>query len=63
MRLMHIRDIDMRTECRRTMQAGTDGDRMTSWSETGGFIPHGFCLSWDPDLMAAVTGPSAMASR
>lgn len=27
---------------------------MTNWFGVDGFIPHGFCLAWDPDLMAAV---------
>jgi hypothetical protein len=27
---------------------------MTDWFQVYGFIPHGFCLSWDPDLLAVV---------
>jgi hypothetical protein len=27
---------------------------MTKWLGTDGFVPHGFCLSWDPNLMAMV---------
>ena len=27
---------------------------MQHWSDTGDFIPRGFCLSWDPDLIAMI---------
>jgi len=33
---------------------------MTEWLGADGFIPHGFCLSWDPDLMAAVVVSNAL---
>jgi hypothetical protein len=33
---------------------------MTAWLDTGGFTPHGFCLSWDPSLMAAFILSNAM---
>ena len=35
-------------------------DPMTKWSDPGGFIPHGFCLLWDPDLMVAVVLSNAL---
>ena len=38
----------------------TRGDRMTKWSDPGGFIPHGFCLSWDPDLIVAMVLSNAL---
>jgi hypothetical protein len=33
---------------------------MTDWFSADGYIPHGFCLSWDPDLMAAVVLSNAL---
>ncbi len=30
------------------------------WAGTDEFIPHGFCLSWDPDLMAMVVLSNAL---
>lgn len=27
---------------------------MKHWSDTGDFIPRGFCLSWNPDLIAMI---------
>jgi two-component system, sensor histidine kinase len=27
---------------------------MSGWFGTGDYVPHGFCLAWDPDLMAVV---------
>jgi hypothetical protein len=44
------------------MEALTIANRgpMTNWYDADGFIPHGFCLSWDPDLMAAVVVSNAL---
>jgi hypothetical protein len=33
---------------------------MTTWMNSGGFTPHGFCLSWDADLMVAFILSNAM---
>jgi hypothetical protein len=27
---------------------------MTDWFGANGYIPHGFCMAWEPDLMAAM---------
>jgi hypothetical protein len=45
---------------------------MMDWFGADAFIPHGFCLSWDPDLMVTIvlsnalidccTGPSGRSS-
>ena len=33
---------------------------MTEWFGTDAFIPHGHCLSWDPDLMATIVLSNAL---
>lgn len=27
---------------------------MTGWSGVDAYVPHGFCLAWEPDLVAAI---------
>jgi hypothetical protein len=35
---------------------------MTGWFDAGGFTPHGFCLSWNADLMIAFILSNALIS-
>ena len=32
---------------------------MTDWFGANAYIPHGFCMAWEPDLVAAVPGAGA----
>ncbi|MGD0434279.1 MAG: hypothetical protein ABSA58_24635 [Acetobacteraceae bacterium] len=33
---------------------------MTDWFAADAFVPHGFCLSWDPNLMATIVLSNAL---
>jgi hypothetical protein len=33
---------------------------MTGWFGANGYIPHGFCMAWEPDLVAAVLLSNAL---